>query len=147
MQACGTLGWPCAARSVGGKPLPVRRDEYLGIDVLAFGPGEGWRPPLAALELENSSRRDLVAYALWKACNVRVRLSGLFCYRLHPEQVGSMVTMLQDDVLRRLRPAAEVLVVVGTRSSADTFPDGYFRPFSWNAQLERLVGGARPAGR
>jgi|SRR6266542_3030605 len=142
VQACGGLGWECAARSEGSRPLPVPRDEYLGIDVLAFGPGRGWRSPLAAFELENSARDRVVAYALWKACTVRVGLSALFCYRHHPEQVGSMITMLYEDVLRPLRPVAEVLVVVGTRSAAGTFPDGYFRPFTWDAELGRLRAGA-----
>jgi hypothetical protein len=142
VHACGGLEWTCAARSEGSRPLPVGRDEYLGIDVLAFGLGRGWRAPLAAFELENSARDKVVAYALWKACTVRASLSALFCYRRHQEQVGSMVTMLQQDVLMLLRPAAEVLVVVGTRSAAGTFPDGYFRPFTWDAELGRLRAGA-----
>ena len=46
------------------RPLPVGRDEYLGVDVLAFERGVGWRLPVAAFELENSARGHLVAYAL-----------------------------------------------------------------------------------
>jgi hypothetical protein len=140
VQGSESLGWRCAARWVSPGPLGVARGEYLAIDVMAFGPGDGWRRPVAAFELENSPRDDLVAYALWKACMVRTDLACLFCYR-PPEAIGSAVRMLQRDVLRPMAPDAEVLVVLGTRAAADTFPDGYFRPFVWDAAAEQLRAG------
>ncbi|MGQ0668981.1 MAG: hypothetical protein ACT4PO_04805 [Actinomycetota bacterium] len=143
VRACGAVGWVCAAKQAGANPLPISRAEYLGIDVLAFAPGRGWRRPVAAFELENSGRDDVVAYALWKACTLAVDLACLLCYRRRPEEIGALVRMLQDDVLRRVKPQAEVVVAVGTRSAADTFPDGYFRPFGWDsgkAALTTMVG-------
>src|SRR5437867_13060748 len=55
VAACTDAGWTCAARGRLEAPLPVSREEYLGIDVLAFASGDGWRAPLAAIELENSA--------------------------------------------------------------------------------------------
>jgi len=138
VRACGTVGWTCAAKGSGPSPLPVRRAEYLGIDVLAFGPGAGWHLPMAAFELENSSRDYLVGYALWKACSVRAQLACLFCYRRNPEQIAALVRDLQR-VLGDIGPESEVRITVGTRASAGTFPDDYFRPFSWNQGARQLV--------
>lgn len=133
VRACRGMGWTCAAKHAAENPLPVRRAEYLGIDVLAFAPGRDWRRPVAAFELENSARDNVVAYALWKACTVQVDLACLLCYRRQPEQISGLIKMLQDSVLQRVEPRAEVLVAVGTRSAADTFPDGYFRQFRWDS--------------
>lgn len=131
VDACRSTGWACAARGSGLRPLPIPRDEYLGIDVLAFRREGSWGSPEAAFELENARNDDLVAYALWKACTVRAKLSCLFCYRPTEPAVGNLVSSLQANILKPLEPENEVLVVVGTRASATTFPDGYFRPFRW----------------
>lgn len=131
VHACGDLGWDCAAKRAGRGPLPVSRDEYLGIDVLAFEPGNGWRGPISAFELENSPNDETVAYALWKVGMIRAELGCLVCYRRQQEGIGPMIGRLQDTVLKRLRPDGEVLVIVGTRAAAETFPDGYFRAFRW----------------
>ncbi len=139
VDVCHGVGWTCAAKRAGDRPLPIERDEYLGIDVLAFQPGAGWRPPLAAFELENSRSDPLVAYALWKACTVGAPVACLFCYRRSADAIGSLMAFLQAEVLGRLPAPHEVLVVVGTRATAETFPDGYFRPFSWDGRSGRLV--------
>lgn len=138
IQSCRSIGWVTAAKKTGERPLPIARDEYLGIDVMAFSQASGWRKPAATFELENSRRDDLVAYALWKACTVNARLSCLFCYRAEQDSIAKLVALLANDVLRSAE-VNEVLVVVGTRASADTFPDGYFRPFAWDAQSKQLV--------
>lgn len=138
-HACGDLGWDCAAKRAGRGPLPVSRDEYLGIDVLAFEPGTGWRGPIAAFELENSPRDETVAYALWKVGVIRVGLGCLVCYRRQEEGISPLIGRLQDTVLRRLRPEGEVLVIVGTRAAAETFPDGYFRAFRWRPDAGSLA--------
>lgn len=138
VHACGDLGWECAAKRAGRGPLPVSRDEYLGIDVLAFEPGNGWRRPIAAFELENSPRDEAVAYALWKVGMIRVGLGCLVCYRRQEEGISPLIGRLQDTVLRRLRPEGEVLVIVGTRAAAETFPDGYFRTFRWRPGASAL---------
>lgn len=139
VRACAGLGWGCAAKRVGRGPLPVARDEYLGVDVLAFEPGDEWRKPIAAFELENSPRDEMVAYALWKVCMIRIGLGCLVCYRRQQEGIGPLIGRLQDTVLKRLRPDGEVLVIVGTRAAAETFPDGYFRAFRWRPEASALV--------
>jgi hypothetical protein len=137
VQACAALGWDCAARNAGHRPLPVARDEYLGVDVLAFEPGGEWRRPIAVFELENSPRDEMVAYALWKVGMIRVGLGCLVCYRRQQEGIGPLIGRLQDTVLKSLRPDGEVLVIVGTRA-AETFPDGYFRTFRWRPESGAL---------
>jgi hypothetical protein len=59
VRACTHLGWICASKGTPSVPLPIKRAEYLGIDVLAFPLGQGWRSPVAAFELENAQRGDL----------------------------------------------------------------------------------------
>jgi hypothetical protein len=139
VEVSSAKGWACAAKRTAVGPLPVGRGEYLAIDVLAFEPGAAWRPPVAAFELENSQRDNYVAYALWKACTVRADLAVLFCYRPTGEGVGALTSLLQRDVLAQIPLPPAVLVVVGTRADAITFPDGYFRPFRWQADKRSLV--------
>src|SRR5690242_12583010 len=55
--SCGAIGWQGAAKGHQSRLLPVSRQEYLGLDVIAFEP-EGqrrWRFPIAVFELENST--------------------------------------------------------------------------------------------
>lgn len=139
VRACHNLGWRAAARGVGDLPLPVPRAEYLAVDVIAFAQGTGWRRPVAAFELENSADDELVAYALWKACTVSVPFACLLCYRHRPEDIGPLVGLLGREVLSSIAPEAEVLVVVGTRSTHDLFPDGCFRRFRWDPAGQSLV--------
>ncbi|MGO9179413.1 MAG: hypothetical protein ACLQBX_02200 [Candidatus Limnocylindrales bacterium] len=140
VTACNRLGLVAAAKGSGATPLPFPRQEYLGIDVLAFGTGRSWRLPVAAVELENSSNDRTVAYALWKACAVRAELSCLVCYRREPTQVGPLAAFLGRKVLAEMGARGDVLVVIGTRSSASTFPDGYFRPFRFVRDQAALLG-------
>lgn len=138
-RVCADLGWVAGAKGVRRSPLPYPRFECLGLDVTAFELGSGWRPPVAAFELENANALDKVGYALWKVACVRTRLAGLFCFRRDPERVPELIGWLADEVMASLpEPEGELLVVVGTRSAADTFPDGYFRPFEWGAEARRF---------
>jgi hypothetical protein len=72
-----------------------------------------------------------VQYALWKACMLEVQLATLFCYLRREAAARNVLSSMETEVLRSLLPAKEVLVVVGARASAQTFPDGYFRPYVW----------------
>lgn len=139
VRAGANQGWECAAKGSGHAPLPVFRNEFMTIDVVAFDESKGWREPVAAFELENRRRFDFIAYALWKACTVRTELAVLLCFRREPDQIAALIGNLQDQVLSQIKPVQEVLVAVGTRSSAGTFPDDYFRPFVWNADTSKLV--------
>lgn len=145
IRACHLEGWVCTARNAADHPLPVRRAELLAIDTMAFHAGDGWREPIAAFELENSRRSEYIEYALWKACMVRVPLSCLYCYRAEASLVSPLISLLEKKVLATTRPTEELLVVVGTRSSADLFPDGYFKPFFWNADSGKLLSLASAA--
>ncbi|MCS7007833.1 MAG: hypothetical protein NZL88_09795 [Gaiellaceae bacterium] len=147
-RACQRQGWEVAAKNVGRPTLPYPRFEYLGIDVTAFSPGTGWRPSLAAFELENANAFAKVAYSLWKVATVKTQLAGLFCFRRSPDEVPTFVARLARDVLLHLPPlTGELVLVVGTRSSADTFPDGYFRPFCWDRRAKRFVASGLGGGR
>lgn len=141
VQACLAIGWVCAAKGAGVSPFPVRPGEYLGIDVLAFPPGDGWRRAVAAIELENSQRLPIIAYAAWKACSVRADFSCLMCYRGGLDQVATLVDRLTNEVFRPVAPTSPVMVVVGTRGTAATFPDGYFRTFHWDRAARSLRSG------
>ncbi len=71
---------------------------------------------------------------------MRTQLACLFSFRRRPEEIGDFVARPSDEVLRRLpSPTGELLVVVGTRSAAETFPDGYFHPFRWEREGRRFV--------
>ena len=78
-----TMGWTGAAKGHRSTILPVPREEYLALDVVAFGDSGGrrWRFPAAVFELGNSRDDDVVAYALWKTLCVRAGLRVVFCYR------------------------------------------------------------------
>uniref|UniRef100_A0A7C5VEN2 Uncharacterized protein n=1 Tax=Thermus caliditerrae TaxID=1330700 RepID=A0A7C5VEN2_9DEIN len=142
--ACEELGLKVAARGQDSRILPILRQEYLGLDVLAFPKGESprWVKPVLAFELENSQKEEVIAYALWKVCMVRVAWGGVFCYRREPEQVGEILPTLAE-VVQALAPDMELMVVVGTRNRAEDFPDGFFRPYRWDVNYKRfrLMGG------
>ena len=56
--ACGAMGWKAAAKGYPGEVLPVARNEYLALDVVAFSETTAcWPFPTAVFELENSQRR------------------------------------------------------------------------------------------
>jgi hypothetical protein len=143
VATCAALGWQAVAKGYPDKNLPVPKQEYLAIDVMAF-PSEnlsGWRRPLAAFELENSSDVKRVSYALWKVCLLRCDLIGVFCYCRRPEDVGQLISPL-GDAASQVYPAQAkppgLLLVVGTRAKAESFPDGFFKPYVWEASLRQF---------
>lgn len=138
-KVCGELGFRVAARGQTSRILPISRQEYLGLDVLAFPAGESswWVRPVMAFELENRTRVASIAYALWKVCIVRVAWGGVFCYRKDPDQIGELLRILAE-VVRAVTPSMDLLVVVGTRSRAEDFPDGFFRAYRWDEDYQRF---------
>lgn len=138
-KTCEELGFQVAARRHNSRILPVSRQEYLGLDVLAFPKGDAprWVKPVMAFELENSPKEEVIAYALWKVCMVRVAGGGVFCYRREPDQVGEILPTLAE-VVRALAPDTDLMVVVGTRSRAEDFPDGFFRAYRWDVNYNRF---------
>ncbi len=85
---------------------------------------------------------DIIAYSLWKVIVVRCALRGVFCYRRHPEQVPQLATSLgqvvSDSVMTGQDDQTPLLLVVGTRSKAGMFPDGFFQPYFWDMQWRRF---------
>lgn len=134
IESCGAMGWQAAAKSNRPDLLPVRRNEYLSLDVVAFGRKEkGWQLPVAIFELENSAKDDMVAYALWKLLCVRAPLRVLFCYRGDPEEASALVRKLQQDVIKSIPPEERIrldgntILCIGNRGHAGTFPFDFFR--------------------
>lgn len=128
------------ARGSKSDALPVSRQEYLGIDLLVF-PNTNraiWRKPIIAFELENGREINAIAYALWKICMVRVEWGAIFCYREDSELIGYLLRYLTDNVMKPIRPEHDILLIVGTRSKADNFPDGFFRPYIWEKDILRF---------
>jgi hypothetical protein len=81
VQTCESLGWQAAAIGHELNILPIARSEYLSLDVMAFADAQGWRFPVAVMELENSRYDDKIAYSLWKILCVRANIRIVFCYR------------------------------------------------------------------
>lgn len=145
VETCHACGWRASAKEHAAEVLPVPRQEYLGLDVIAFDSGSPevaprWRLPVAVFELENRDSLDIIAYSLWKVMVVRCGLRGVFCYRRQPEQVPQLVTSLRQMVVDSQAQTDEtpLLLVVGTRSKAGMFPDGFFQPYFWDMQWRRF---------
>lgn len=139
------LGLEVAAKGHRGSVLPVPRGEYLALDATAL-PAEGgvWRFPVAVCELENSSRDEVVAYALWKVLCIRSALRVVFCYRSARTDGTGMVAALADQVVgamtlsERQNLAGDTLLFVGSRSESSTFPYGFFRAWRLNHNTGRF---------
>jgi hypothetical protein len=144
------LGWAAAGKGHRCSVLPVRRNEYLSLDVTAFPTASvGWQFPAAVCELENSADGDLVAYSLWKVLCVRCGLRVVFCYRPDASEGPGFVSSLAARVVEvmaipdRVALGGETLVVVGSRSEASTFPYGFFQAWKLNSNTGRFERFAR----
>lgn len=133
IAACQAMGWRAVGRGHLAEVLPVVKQEYLALDIMAFPADrhESWPRPVAVFELENQPREEFVAYALWKVSLVRCPLKGVFCYRKRSAEIGDLLKVLAAQVLAGTAGAVEetVLVVMGTRSRAEDLPDGFFKPY------------------
>ncbi len=134
VESCGRVGWTASAKGHRHDLLPESRSEYLSLDIMAFPDAQGrWRFPVAAIELENSSSDDRIAYSLWKVLCIRTDLRAVFCYRKESDAGALLVRYLADEVVRalpldkRVGMEGETLVVVGSRGDAETFPYGFFK--------------------
>jgi hypothetical protein len=126
--------------------LPVPREEYLSLDVVAFeATGDRrWRFPVAVFELENSLADDRVAYSLWKVLCVRSQLRVVFCYRQDAAEGSKLVRHLSAEVARAMEIpertilGGDTLVVVGSRDETTAFPYGFFKDWLFDANLGRF---------
>lgn len=144
------LGLAAAGKGYRCAVLPVKRNEYLSQDVMAFpSTGDGWRFPAAVCELENSADTDLVAYSLWKVLCLRCPLRVVFCYRPDPAAGTAFVASLANSVVdampitERAALDGETLVVVGSRNESGTFPYGFFQAWKLNSNTGRFERFAR----
>jgi hypothetical protein len=146
VSTCDGVGWKAAAKGHRSDLLPVRREEYLALDVAAFEPAgdRRWRFPIAVFELENSRADDPVAYSLWKVLCVRAALRVVFCYRRDAAEGVTLVRHLTEHVVRpmgieeRSHLGGETLVVVGSRNEAATFPYGFFKEWYLDTNTARF---------
>jgi hypothetical protein len=144
--SCDAMSWKGVAKGHKSTILPVPRQEFLGLDVVAFEPaGERrWRFPIAVFELENSTADDRVAYSLWKVLCVRSQLRVVFCYRRHSGDGARLVRHLAAEVARameipeRAAVTGETLVVMGSRDETKTFPYGFFKDWLFDANVGRF---------
>lgn len=144
-EAFERLGLEVAAKGHRGSVLPVRREEYLALDVTALPANGGtWRFPVAVCELENSTRDEVVAYALWKVLCVRSALRVVFCYRSLRTDGPGLVSDLAEQVVGavplvdRQRLPGKTLIFVGSRNESSNFPYGFFQAWSLNYNTGRF---------
>jgi len=140
VSVCRAMGWTAVGRGHLAEVLPVVKQEYLALDITAF-PGEAgmpWPRPVAVFELENQEREEIIAYALWKVSLIRCPLKGVFCYRQKPEEIGELLRTLSTQVLAGTEAEGDIVLVVGTRSRAEDFPDGFFKPYRWDGSLRQF---------
>lgn len=145
VAACSSMGWKAAAKGHLGEVLPVPRNEYLALDVIAFPESKArWPLPAAVFELENGRDDDRVAYSLWKVLCVRAALRVVFAYRRDAAEGVGLVARLTESVIGglsiadRQALAGETTLIVGNRGGADTFPYGYFRAWTLDTNTGRF---------
>lgn len=146
VKTCQGMGWKSAARGHRSTLLPVARQEYLSLDVVAFeqSGNHRWKFPTAVFELENSRSDDAVAYSLWKVLCVRASLRVVFCYRSDSSQGSQLVRHLSREVARameiqdRAALRGDTLIVVGSRNDATTFPYGFFKDWLFDSSVGRF---------
>jgi len=145
VEACHAMGWLSAAKGHKLNALPETRNEYLGIDVMAFSDSKvTWPFPIAAIELENSERQERIAYSLWKVLCIRAPLRIVFCYRPERRDAPPLIRHLKDHVLAAIGNKTsdalndETVVAVGYRNNAETFPYGFFRWWMINENTRSL---------
>lgn len=145
-STCEMMGWKAAAKGNRSTLLPVAREEYLALDVVAFEPAgdRRWRFPVAAIELENSREDDRVAYSLWKVLCTRADLRIVFCYRRDSAEGTTLVRHLSEQVAaamgiqERTQIGGETMLIVGSRDESATFPYGFFKEWQFDKNLGRF---------
>jgi len=146
IKTCTGMGWQCAAKNNRGLTLPIKRNEYLSIDVMAFPEKESrWKFPVAVFELENQKKDDYIEYAFWKTLCVRASLRVLFCYRKNPDDGAQLISTLNREVINAMKPEdklnveGETIICIGSRNNAGTFPYDFFRWWHLDKNLGTLT--------
>lgn len=100
--------------------------------------------PHRNLRAGEQSRDDFVAYALWKVLCVRAGLRVVFCYRRNANEGAELVRHLTDQVIQameiqvRAGLIGETLLIVGSRSETATFPYGFLKDWTLDANAARF---------
>ena len=146
IKTCTQLSWTCAAKNHKGQALPIERNEYLAIDVMAFPDTDSrWKFPVAVIELENQKKDEYIEYAFWKTLCVRTDLRILFCYRKNPDDGAELVKKLNREVLNamkqedKLNIEGETIICIGYRNNAGTFPYDFFRWWHFDRNLGNIT--------
>ncbi|MCU1304907.1 MAG: hypothetical protein JWQ87_5191 [Candidatus Sulfotelmatobacter sp.] len=145
-STCEAMGWKAAAKGNRSTLLPIARQEYLALDVVAFEPAgdRRWRFPIAAIELENKREDDFVAYSLWKVLCTRADLRIVFCYRKDSAKGVTLVRHLSEQVAtameiqKRSQIGGETMLIVGSKNESATFPYGFFKEWQFDTNLGRF---------
>ncbi|MEM3088587.1 MAG: hypothetical protein QXP20_05690 [Candidatus Bathyarchaeia archaeon] len=146
IEANKNFGWEGVAKEKACDFLPIKRQEYLGLDIIVFEGqksrrGNQWQLPVAVFELENREDIKFVEYSLWKVCVVRSFLKGVFCYRKQSGKIPDLLQKLTVSVMSEpqiVETKESLLLVIGTRAKAETFPDGFFHPYYWDFEWRRF---------
>ncbi len=145
--SCKDHGWHAAAKGHLAEVLPVPRNEYLALDVVAFQPNgsDRWPFPVDVFELENSPDDDRIAYSLWKLLCVRAPLRALFAYRRESREGSALVGHLAETVVgsmpmaERMSLSGETLLLIGSRAEGEIFPYGYFKEWILDTNTGRFA--------
>ena len=123
VAACRVMGWRAAARGHLGDVLPVARNEYLALDVIAFSESEAsWPLPVAVFELENS-KHDVRSRTPSGRCCASVPRSSCLRLSSRREGGGRAVGRLTDSVIgglsidERRAIKGETSLIIGTEES------------------------------
>ena len=146
VATCEELGWRPAAKGHLGNVLSLARHEYLALDVMAFRSRDTsrWPFPIAVFELENSREEDRIVYSLWKVLCIRAPLRVVFAYRHDAREGITLINRLTESVIgglpidERMALSGETSLVIGSRGEAETFPYGYFKIWTLNANTGRF---------
>ena len=99
---------------------------------------------MAVFELENSRNDDRVAYSLWKVLCLDCPLRAVFAYRDDWHEARELVHRLEREVVGAIPVSrladlrGQTLLVTGSRGEGESFPWGYFKIWSLDANLARF---------
>jgi hypothetical protein len=90
-------------------PLKKKNVEYLQIDVLAFPVENAWSSPVAAIEIENRSKKSRVSpecgiqFALWKVLQVQCPFRAVIFKRNSREEAEGIIKKYAEEVISDLQ--------------------------------------------
>lgn len=150
IKTCAEIGLKACSKQNPFSDLPVSRQEYLSLDLMAFENNSkfdrekhDWRFPSAVFELENSQDPRKVAYSLWKVLCTWGKLKVVFCYKSDWEQARNLISYLNENVIKAVPLEGKdslnnCFIIVGSKDQKDTFPYGFFKRWFLDHDTMRL---------